>query len=106
MSQFTFKIKYPARNNKYYEGLLKRKAPLIYKQWQSKKFSSLRQALVAAKIKHETTGLDLLIRGWAKATDDEKLKFRIYVDRENLAERAANIDITSLLADLDMTEDE
>jgi hypothetical protein len=63
------------RDNKYYEKLLKKKDPFVYQLWIDGDFPKLRQALIAAKIKREVTGRDLLTRGWKKATDREKRHF-------------------------------
>lgn len=92
------------RDNEYYEGLLKRRAPRIYKEWQRKKFANLRQALIAAKIKRETTARDLLFRGWSKATAPEKQAFREFIIREELADIVDRGDFDpTLLDDLDVT---
>jgi hypothetical protein len=71
------KRKHPPRNNEFYEKHLKRKNPRVYRQWMDGKFPNLQQALIAAEIKRKPTPLDLMFRGWRKATEEQRLPARL-----------------------------
>lgn len=76
------KRRFPARDNRYYETLLKKKNPHLYRQWISGNFPTLKRALVAAKIKQEPSRFQLLVRHWNKATAQEKQAFRKLIEQE------------------------
>jgi hypothetical protein len=79
------------RDNAFYERHLKKKRRDIYERWKIGDYASLRQALIAAGIKRETTGLDLLERGWKKASLEERSAFFLSDEKR----------VAFLLSDLD-----
>lgn len=63
------------RDNAYYEQLLKRRFPAIHSDYRTGKYSSLREALIAAGIKQPRSRLHELKNAWLKATAAEQRDF-------------------------------
>lgn len=67
------------RDNAYYEGLLRRRAPSIYSDFKAGKIAPLQKALIAAGIKKPDTPLAVLKRAWRNATATERAEFLAHI---------------------------
>lgn len=63
------------RDNAYYEQQLKRRFPALHSDYRAGKYSSLREALIAAGIKQPRSRLHELKNAWLKATSAEQREF-------------------------------
>ncbi len=79
------------RDNHYYAGLLKRRAPDIHEQWSAGHFASLADALRAAGLKKQRSPLHELKNGWQKASEAERREFIEWAYREKLSIAATGL---------------
>ena len=63
------------RDNAFYARHLRKNYPDLYRRWKDGEFPTLRRALIAAGVKRQETALDLLKRGWKKASHTDRKRF-------------------------------
>jgi hypothetical protein len=63
------------RDNDYYLDVLERHHPTVFLDWKAGRFSSPRQAFIAAGLKKERSLLNMLKSAWSKASAAERRDF-------------------------------